>query len=77
MDGISMLHMLPWSREDKIHHERKHEIKKRTARTRTYAEEKKFLRAARLPPTVYERIMMLLNTYAQFLEMLFTKNNSH
>ena len=63
MDGISILHMLPWSREDKINHERDHAIRNKTARTRTYAEEKKFLKSARLPPTMYERTMMLLTTH--------------
>ena len=77
MDVISMLNLLPWSQDDRVNYEREQGIKHKTAGTRTYAEEKKFLKSARLPPTMYERIKMMPTTYGQFLEMLFTTNNSH
>ena len=77
MDGLSMLHLLPWSQEDIRSHEREQKIRHKTAGTRTYAEERKLSKAARLPPTNYERILLLLTTYVQLLEMLFTEHNSH
>ena len=49
----------------------------KTKTTLTYSEAKKAAKAPRIPPQTYESTLMLLTTYALFIEMLFGGNNAH
>ena len=77
MAYISMLNMMPWSKDDEVRYENERKARKRTTATRTYTEEKKMKEHARYPPTSYEKAVLLLTTDARFLEMLFTTRNKH
>ena len=69
--GLGMTNLMPYTPEEMARMKRQQELKQETQHTLTYQDAKKFVTNARLPPLTYENLMLLLATYAKFLEMLF------
>ena len=74
--GISMINLLPWSREGLTLMKKEREVREACALP-TYSEAKKQQQQPRLPPTSWADTVALLTTYTLFLEMLFRHKNHH
>ena len=74
---LSIIQMLPVGPTEEAQLEYERILRGKTRTTLTYSEAKTAAKAPRLPPRTYESTLMLLTTYALFIEMLFGKNNAH
>ena len=74
---LSLLLLMPHTEEARLKIEAEYQRRRAAGKTVTVADLKKAERAPRLPPVRWEELLMLLTTYALFLEMLFTSKNEH
>ena len=74
---ISPLLLMPHLDEVRLEIEKEYQRRKAAGRNVTVADLKKAERTPRLPPLRWEDLVLLMTTYALFLEILFTSNNEH
>mmetsp|Transcript_34257 Transcript_34257/g.72093 ORF Transcript_34257/g.72093 Transcript_34257/m.72093 type:complete len:174 (+) Transcript_34257:1520-2041(+) len=75
--GLSLLNLMPRSREEMARLDAKQKNLDATAATTTFVDAKKAQKAPRLPPTQFDLMASLLTVYALFIKMLFTEKTTH
>ena len=75
--GISPLLLMPRTEETRLAIEFEYQRRLAAGKNVTVADLQRAEREPRLPPQRYEELIMLLTTYALFLEMLFGAMNAH